>query len=630
MQKKFFCFFTLLTVALAAEGQQITIFHTNDLQSRLLGFGPNAEYTPDSLNDDTTVGGFARLVHLLKQRREARRQDIQLTLDGGDITMGTLFHTVTRETGGELTLLRMAGYDAAVLGNHDFDFRPRGTAQMIRSALKSGPIPRLVLSNVKPNPESDLDDELESLYNENVITPYTIIEKNGVRFGIFGLLGKEAWFNSKTAAPLLYTDPIESGKEMIAALQKEKVDMIILCSHSGIDENTRNEFVGTGEEIDFAKALPEIDVIVGGHSHTAIFEPAVVGGRTPVLQAGSEARFLGEALFARDGQRWKMTEYKLHRIDDSIPGDRAISSRIDELKAEVSRRILGPLKLLFDQPIIETSQDLTRDFNDPYLGNILAEAIRQAGKGDIAITSNGVIRDDVIKGRTGIQQVSDIFRLSPLGIGEVDDAPGYPLIKYHFTGKDLKAIAEILAVGYRMRGNSYYPRMAGIRFYYNPYRMPFDTVYRIEVGTPQSGYQEIAFDEQKLYSVVVTSYVGQFMSLIENLSKGLLSATPRHADGKPVEKLSDAIIDADPDRAGVQEIKEYAAVMLYLKGLRADGLPKFPLNKETGEIRMVRAPGLTTLFTNAGITYLYLPIALGVGALVFYLIRRRRNKKQGG
>ncbi|MBE7437612.1 MAG: bifunctional metallophosphatase/5'-nucleotidase [Spirochaetales bacterium] len=629
MKRNVFYLIAFMTGSLAA-GPQVTIFHTNDLQSRLLGFGPNAEYSPDTTGDDATVGGFARLVHLLQERRKARAEDTQLTLDGGDITMGTLFHTVTRETGGELTLMRMAGYDAAVLGNHDFDFRPRGTAQMIRSALKSGPIPRLVLSNVKPSKESELDDEFEALYTENIITPYTIIEKNGLRFGIFGLLGKEAWFNSKTAAPLLYTDPIESGKAMIAHLKKEKVDMIILCSHSGIDENARNEFIGTGEEIDFARAMPEIDVIVGGHSHTAIFEPAIVGGRTPVLQAGSEARYLGEAVFTRDGERWKMTEYKLHRIDDSIPGDRAITARIEVLKTEVSRRILEPLKLLFDQPIIKTGQDLTRDFNDPYLGNILAEAIRQAGEGQIAITSNGVIRDDVIKGKTGIQQVSDIFRLSPLGIGEVDDAPGYPLIKYHFTGKDLKAIAEILAVGYRMRGNSYYPRMAGIRFYYNPYRMPFDTVYKIEIGTPESGYQEIPFDEEKLYSVVVTSYVGQFMSLIPNLSRGLLNATPRHADGKPVEKLSDAIIDADPGRAGIQEIKEYAAVMLHLKALKdnpENDLASFPLNQATGEIRMVRSPGISTLFKNAGLTYLYLPLLGGLGALIFWLIRRRRRKQ---
>ena len=124
-----FCLFTAAQ-ALSAE-RSFTILHTNDWQSRLLGFGPNNEFTPATVNDDDTVGGVARLATLLKQRRAAAGEQAVLLLDGGDFSMGTLFHTVTRELGGELRLMTELGYDAATLGNHEFDFRPAGLAAMI-------------------------------------------------------------------------------------------------------------------------------------------------------------------------------------------------------------------------------------------------------------------------------------------------------------------------------------------------------------------------------------------------------------------------------------------------------------------------------------------------------------------
>jgi 5'-nucleotidase / UDP-sugar diphosphatase len=114
--------------------RSFTILHTNDWQSRLLGFGPNNEYSPATTGDDDTVGGVARLATLLEQRRAAAGEQPVLLLDGGDFSMGTLFHTVTRETGGELRLMTELGYDAATLGNHEFDFRPAGLAAMISAA----------------------------------------------------------------------------------------------------------------------------------------------------------------------------------------------------------------------------------------------------------------------------------------------------------------------------------------------------------------------------------------------------------------------------------------------------------------------------------------------------------------
>ncbi len=124
----------MASLASGAAERRFVVLHTNDWQSRLLGYGPNSEYSPNSLNDDLTVGGVARLATLLHERRAALGEVPLLTLDAGDFSMGTLFHTVAREEGGELRLLGALGYDATTLGNHEFDFRPAGLAQMIAAA----------------------------------------------------------------------------------------------------------------------------------------------------------------------------------------------------------------------------------------------------------------------------------------------------------------------------------------------------------------------------------------------------------------------------------------------------------------------------------------------------------------
>ena len=165
------CFLTSLA-SVAAE-RRFVVLHTNDWQSRLLGYGPNSDYSPDRLDNDPTVGGVARLATLLQQRRAAVQDEPVLTLDAGDFSMGTLFHTVAREEGGELRLLGALGYDATTLGNHEFDFRPAGLAQMIEAAAHAGDAPEvpILASNIHFSPHSPDDDALEALHRSGRIQP---------------------------------------------------------------------------------------------------------------------------------------------------------------------------------------------------------------------------------------------------------------------------------------------------------------------------------------------------------------------------------------------------------------------------------------------------------------------------
>jgi 5'-nucleotidase len=225
------------TPLLAAE-RHFTILHSNDWQSRLLGFGPNNEYSPATVNDDDTVGGVARLATLLNERRAAAGEEPLLLLDGGDFTMGTLFHTIAREMGSELRLMTELGYDAAVIGNHEFDFRPAGLAAMISAAhkAKGDALLPLLSSNMRFDAASKADDSLQAHVEAGRILPYKLIERGGIRFGLFGLLGNNAVAVSPMIKPVTFADPVATARETVAKLRAEGAEVVILLSHMGVTQ----------------------------------------------------------------------------------------------------------------------------------------------------------------------------------------------------------------------------------------------------------------------------------------------------------------------------------------------------------------------------------------------------------
>lgn len=607
----------LATTPLHAAERSFTILHSNDWQSRLLGFGPNNEYTPATANDDGTVGGVARLATLLNERRAAAGDEPLLLLDGGDFTMGTLFHTVVREMGSELRLMTELGYDAAVIGNHEFDFRPAGLAAMINAAYKAkgDALLPLLSSNMRFDPASKADDSLEAHAEAGRILPYTLIERGGIRFGLFGLLGNDAVAVSPMIKPLTFADPVATARETVARLREEGAEVVILLSHMGVTQ--QNDGSWRGEEVELVEQVPGIDIVVGGHSHVALPQPVLVNGHTPVVQAGSEIQYLGELrMTIGDDGVPRVRDYRLHAVNDSIVGDATITARVEDFKQVVSEHMLAPKGYGFDQQLAKVDQSQGRDFSEHTLSNLVTDALRHAVDADFGFTGNGTIRDDLIKGRNGVQGVSDLFRIAPLGIGHFDDEPGYPMIKAYFTAREIKSLLEVLLLAYQLRdSDSYYPRVSGVRFTYNPWRVPFDRISRLEIGDPVKGYRDLDLDDTRLYSIGATSYVGSFTWLVPDLTKGLLSVTPKDAEGRPLPRIEDAIVDQDPDTDGVQELKEWQALLDHIRSLPdldGDGLADIPTTGVAAEVRMIRAPSLhpADMFRLAG------PLQWGTSAVV--------------
>jgi 5'-nucleotidase/UDP-sugar diphosphatase len=188
---------TMLSGApLAAQGgkKTFTILHTNDMHSAFIGLGPASDYTPFTLNDDQTRGGYARLATLISQRKEARKdQGPVLVLTAGDYSMGTPFGAATRETGGELQLMSLMGFDAVTFGNHEFDLGPDGLGRSISVAARAGRIPAVVASNTGFGAQDAALADLQRLTRDGVIRRYVVIERGGIRFGLFGSRPPGKW-----------------------------------------------------------------------------------------------------------------------------------------------------------------------------------------------------------------------------------------------------------------------------------------------------------------------------------------------------------------------------------------------------------------------------------------------------
>ena len=593
---------TFASASAAAAPERVTVLHTNDWQSGLTGVGPDAAYTPDVTGDDETIGGVARLATLIDMRRASRAAEGPvLLLDGGDVTMGTLYHTVTRETGSEFQLMRLLGYDAVTLGNHEFDFRTKGFGEMVASASAADGLPPLVATNLDLSSEHPDLAVLASLYERGILQRTRIIERGGVKIGLVGILGVDAHEKMEAGTPVQVTPPIAAATEAVAALRADGAELIVVMSHSGV---WKIDGAWAGEEVALMQAVPGIDVIVGGHSHTALPEPIMIAGR-PIVQAGSDTQWLGELVIKRAGARWSVVSYELHAIDDAILGRADVTARVDRVKAEVDAQVLGPLGYRFDQVVAKVSGKHGRGFEDHVVGNLVVDAMRVAVGADFALTGSGTIRADLLPGEL---RVSDVFRVSGLGVGTVDETPGYPLVKVYMGGPTVKSVLEFMLIGYTLKGADYYPRFSGVRVHYNPLRVPFDRITKVELGSEEGGYRAIDLADDSLrISLATTTYIAKFLPIVRQLSYGILDTEVLDAADKPVPHLdlSGVLVDTST-AAGIQELKDWRALIDYVASrpdTDGDGLANLPEAGEASQPRMFAHASLTPSALFGGATW---------------------------
>jgi len=637
----------LSTAGLAAE-KLLTIVHTNDMHSHFQGFAPEIDYRPFEANADKTDGGWARVAAVISKTKKERNHPV-LVLDAGDFSMGSLFHMLTREEAFELRLMKTMGYDAVTLGNHEFDLKPAGLAAMLQSAGAKGGGPQIVFASAVFDPAKPELKSLRDAFTETGVKPYVILERNGMKIGLFGLFGKNAEEFSPFAKPLKFSDPIETARNMVNLLRsKEKVDLVICLSHGGLRDDPK-----FSEDEILAKEVKGIDVIISGHSHTKLDQPILIGD-TVIVQAWCYGKQAGILDLAWDGGKMTVKRYTPVRINSAIAADPDIQKMIEAFKLKLDAEFLAPYKLSYDQVIAETKRDLTNTAAESPLGNLLADSIRRAvnradsDPGDpatrvmVAVESNGIIRDDLIRGLTGKVTVGDLIRTFPMGIG-LDQSMGYPLISFYLYGYEIKRAMEILtSIRPLKKNDDYYLQISGLRFEYNPHRMFFDRVTKMQIGSEEEGYQPLDYSKsnQQLYRVAANIYNATFLKMVGQFTFSFLEIVPKNKNGQAIDDLTHALVDTDKSRPGVQELKEWLCLIDYVKSfpdVDGNGLSDIP-EKYSGQLgRIVEKPSWNpinllsraekpTLIAAAAL----LAVILVIAGIVVFIVRRGSRSKDHG
>ena len=256
----------------AKKYKQLVILHTNDTHSTIMPVNSNI--------DDQEIagrGGFLRRISMLKEQRQ-QNPDLIL-FDSGDFSQGSGYYTLFKGEV-EVGLMNLMGYDAATIGNHEFDFGLDNMARLFRMA--NFPI---ICSNY----------DCSGTVLEGLVKPYLTLKRKGVKIGVFALSPamKGLVFDGNCQG-ITYLDPVETAQKYIDILRKqEKCDVVICISHLGWKESEYTDEM-------LLKGIEGCDLVLGGHTHTYMKEmeyaPDKTGKLIPVDQNGKHGAFIGKLL----------------------------------------------------------------------------------------------------------------------------------------------------------------------------------------------------------------------------------------------------------------------------------------------------------------------------------------------
>ena len=383
-------FAMMLSVSVTALAQnekplngKTVIIHTNDIHGHF-------EKDDDHIGI-TSVAGYKK--HLQDEGADV------ILLDAGDVLHGTSL--VTLEKGkAAVKLMNVAGYDAFVPGNHDFNY---GTERLMELSKLAN------FDTICCNVTTKSTDVLK-------FAQYTIIEKDGIKYGVFGISTPETAYktNPKNVENIEFKNPIDYAKKAVDVLKQEKCDYIIALSHLGLDEGS--EFKSN----DIAYKVPGIDIIIDGHSHTKLDSGKVVNG-VLISQTGEHLKNLGTVTIDK---QTKKVSAKLVPVSE-------LKNYSDSEVDKTFESIEGEQKKILDTVIGKTSVTLDGEREhvrkgETNLGNLICDALLKETNADVVLTNGGGIRATI---KAGDITKGDVLTVLPFGnYGITKDVKGSDIL----------------------------------------------------------------------------------------------------------------------------------------------------------------------------------------------------------
>ncbi|EGR0109682.1 bifunctional metallophosphatase/5'-nucleotidase [Vibrio vulnificus] len=396
-----------------AEIKTVTLLHTNDIESV---YEPVDAFWNQEI---ARIGGIPYLASLIKQTKAG--EETSFLFDTGDIFTGSL----AKKTQGKLSfdLYSAMGYDAITLGNHEFEYG--------WETLKET-MPRAAYPVLNANIRFEAN-------NAPFTQPYTIVERNGVKVGVIGVMGIDAFYNTMwkgNRKGLTIDDPIKTTQFWIDKIRDE-VDMVVVLTHQNktapmqTDKEVDPEVQrGFDEDYDMAGKLKGADVIFGGHSDHGLWQPIVHPKTGTVIGLTfGQGKYLGYTQFSVDTEKnsVQFLKGKLIPVDaDTLPRDEKTSQLIATARAKYPElnQTLATLN----------ATAYRRYYRESNVGNLVADMMRKAGKADIAMISSGSIRVDLNKGPITMENVMDLFPFTDkLSVVELSGNQVKELLEYSYT-----------------------------------------------------------------------------------------------------------------------------------------------------------------------------------------------------
>lgn len=620
----------LLSELTSAQEKRFTILHTSDEHSTLLPL-PLTEYHPTEQHPG--IGGFARLSTKVKEIKAMKGDEPVVLLSAGDIMGGSPFAwLILKQQSIELELMNHIGYAAMTIGNHEFDYGPDILANyFLKAAYRRGHTqPMKVVASNLDIPSGHKLLEVEML-------PYHIVElSNGLKMGLLGILGASAYSLAPGAKEVNITDQYKAAQKAIDQLKEEGADVIVLLSHSGIEEDRQ-----------MAKKLKGLDVILGGHDHIKTPEPESVNG-TIIVHPGYYLQYVGKLEFSYDTDLKDLkllngglqSDY-LQLLDSSIPEDSTVAAMItgytDSLNAFISE-FTGERFTDIQSSVIKSDFPVVkeRDLSESSIGNFVTDAMRIVGsevignRVDFAFQGNGVIRAEVLPGSMpwskGNFALFDLLTIVGLGSGN-DGMPGYPMVSVYMTAKEIFNVLEVTSMLSQFYADNFFLQVSGLRYTYDPGksmwgRIPFlnvplpatmavKSVHLYRGDDPQRSdgeWIEITPETEGLFHIVTDYYLAAFLPMVkEKLPK--MEIIFKNQQGETVH-IDDCIV-----KNGDHEFKIWEAVARY-----AHQVESMPAIYQSPYGRIVEERGIPLYVWT--ITAL---ILLFTGILAF--IRRRKMRQ---
>ncbi|KQV66386.1 bifunctional UDP-sugar hydrolase/5'-nucleotidase [Rhizobium sp. Root1220] len=495
-----------LSSSAAFADYELNILHINDFHSRIESINKfDSTCSAEEEGKNECLGGAARLKTAIDQRRQALDGKNVLLLNAGDNFQGSLFYT-TYKGAAEAEFLNDMKFDVMTVGNHEFDDSEDGLATFLDKVKFP-----VISANVLAGDGSKLGDRIK---------PSLVLDVGGQKIGIVGAVTNDTEELSSPGPKVMIADDVQTITAAVEDLKKQGVDKIIALTH-----------VGYPRDLSAIAKIPDVDVVVGGHSHSLLSNtdpkaegpyPTLVdnpgGYKVPVVQAASYSKYLGDIVVTFDDNGVvKSAKGDPILIDSSFTPDPAITARVAELAKpieELRKKVIGSS----DAPI-QGDRTVCR-VEECSMGNLVADAMLDRGKSQgmtIAIQNGGGLRASIDGGDVTQGEVITVLPFQNT------------LATFQLTGADIRKALEN-GLGKIEEGAGRFPQVSGLKYSFDKAKPAGSRLVSVEV---KEGDAFVPLEDTKTYGVVTNNFMragGDGYSIFETAGKNAYDFGPDLAD----------------------------------------------------------------------------------------------------